>query len=1084
MKKVGLLLLTLFVSSLVINAQGVYQMWGTSREGGSANIGAIYSVASDGTNLQTRHSFRIATPGIAPRLSELVEYNGKFYGTTTGGGIGHGTIFQWDAVTNEYIMKHAFTGTGGRYPYGTMTLYNGKFYGTTNLGGTNSVGVIFEWDPATNIYTKKIDLSTAIGSSPFGAMQVYNDKLYGLTNRGGTTNEGTIYEWDPVTNIYTKKIDLTSSVSGSLPFGSLMFNGTTFYATAKYGGNGSGVILEWNPVTNACTKKFEFVWANGAAPYSDLTYYNGRYFGLTTAGGIYGAGVIFEWNPSTNVYTKRFDFSGGSGSGPQGHFTVVGNKLYALSYNGGESNYGFVIEWDPVANQMNYKSSFSNATGREPLNSFTVSSDGKLYSTTAAGGPEDAGTLFEWSPLSNTINTKISFNSNEGKYSGENLVRDGSKLYGMTKVGGKYGYGVIFEWDLSTERYTHKVDFTSAIRYPGGKLVKYGSNYYGVSEAGGSGQGTIFQWNPSTNTLTQIVAFNGVNGEAPRGDMILYGNKFYGMTLQGGSTGQGVIYECDPATNTLIKKIDFTGTNGRYSYGGLSLFGNKLYGMTFRGGANNAGVIFEWDPVSNVYSKKVELGGTNGINPYGNLTLCNNKFYGLTYAGGINSDGGVIFEWDPGTNIYARKYSFTMYGEDGSSPYGSLTLNGGKLYGVTYRGGAGASGVLFEWDPATNAYTKKSSLSRPGPAFPFYTQLLPLPAPVSSGNPGNCLSLPSITIDASNSSAWVPITNSQGDVVAEIKANGNTLGIVSSSMFINNAMVREDRSKKLFLDRNLTITPQFQPTSPVDIRLYIKNSEYLALKNALNSSGQLSGVNSISDISIFKNPVNNCSPVILQVASPVVTTISNWENDYVLSASINSFSSFYFANKSFATLPLNLLEFKGHLENNNALLSWKTDNEQNTSHFEIERSTDGFNYTTAGNVSSANVPGIHQYHFTDASITSLGVATVYYRLKQVDIGGEFNYSHVVPLTLDNTSSVSLYPNPVSNKATIYITSSKPEQLDIRIIDNIGRVVKQQQSKITAGNTSLSIDVKHLSKGVYYLDIKGITINKQFSFIKS
>ncbi len=1087
MKKVGLLLLVLFVC-LGSNAQGVYQMWGISREGGSANLGTIYSVAHDGSNLQTHHSFTVKNYGSAPKYSELVEYNGKFYGTTTGGGIGYGTIFQWDASTNEYIMKYAFTGTSGRQPFGTMAVYNGRFYGTSNIGGTNNVGVIFEWDPATNIYTKKIDLSLANGCSPYGGMKLHNDKFYGLTSRGGTTNEGTIYEWDPATNIYTKKIDLTSSTLGAFPYGSLVFNGTTFYATARYSGNGSGAILEWNPVTNVCTKKYEFVRANGATPYNDLTYYNGSYFGFTASGGLYSAGVIFEWNPATNVYIKRFDFSGTPDSGPQGHFTVVGNKLYALSYYGGGNSYGFVIEWDPVANQMSYKSSFDNATGWEPISSFTVGGDGKLYSTTAAGGSENAGTIFEWSPSTNTISTKISFNGNEGKYSKENLVRDGNKLYGMTKNGGANGTGVIFEWDLSTGIYTRKTDFTSyfasSIRYPSGKLVKYGTSYYGLSESGGIGSdGAIFQWSPVTNTLTQMAVFNSTNGEGPMGSMVLYGNKFYGMTSQGGSGGTGVIFEWDPTTNTLSKKIDLTGTNGKYPYGDLVLYDNKFYGMTYQGGINNAGVIFEWDPATNVYSKKVDLSSTNGSNPYGNLTLYNNKFYGLTSTGGTGSDGGVIFEWDPAINIYTRKYSFTMYSADGSTPYGTLTMNSEKFYGVTYRGGA-ASGVLFEWDPATNAYTKKANLSSPGPASPFYTELLPIPAPVSSGNPGHCLSLSSITIDASNSNVWVPITDLKGDVVAEIKANGNILGIVSNSMFINNGTVREDEAKRLYLDRNLTITPQVQPSSPVDIRLYIRSSEYLTLKNAVSSNGQPSGINSITDISIFKNSVNSCSSNISQVANPVASTVTNWENDYVLSASITSFSSFYFANKAFAALPLNLLDFKGRLESNNALLNWKTDNEQNTSHFEIERSINGVNYTVVGNVSSANTPGIHNYSFADPAITSLGAEVVYYRLKQIDIDKRFTYSQIVTLSIENRNVVLFYPNPVTDKANLTIILKKPEQVQLKVIDNIGRVVKQQQWNLPAGSTSLSIDMKGLMKGLYYLELIGNNvINRQLNFIK-
>lgn len=76
-----------------------------------------------------------------------------------------------------------------------------------------------------------------------------------------------------------------------------------------------------------------------------------------------------------------------------------------------------------------------------------------------------------------------------------------------------------------------------------------------------------------------------------------------------------------------------------------------------------------------------------------------------------------------------------------------------------------------------------------------------------------------------------------------------------------------------------------------------------------------------------------------------------------------------------------------------------------------------------------------------------------------------------------------YPNPVINEANLTITVNKPEKLQGRIIDNAGRVVKQQQWDIPAGSTSLPVDVKGLAKGMYWLELKGITINEKRPFIR-
>ena len=322
--------------------------------------------------------------------------------------------------------------------------------------------------------------------------------------------------------------------------------------------------------------------------------------------------------------------------------------------------------------------------------------------------------------------------------------------------------------------------------------------------------------------------------------------------------------------------------------------GEKFYGRTHAGGSNGDGVIFEWDPSTNVYTKKYDLGaGDPGFAASDLLTLKDGKFYGVIYGLGEQDRtgsfgyGGELFEWDPSTNVYTKKIDLdSVFGQQNNR---DLTLSGSKLYGIS------GFGSIFEWDPVTNIYT-----GRGGPSLhaDIDNDLTLFQAPVANGIPGSCINFPSVTIDNSNNNKWVAIADSLGDAVAEIKANGNNLGIVNASMYINNAAVREDGNKKLYLDRNITITPAVQPTSAVDIRLYIKGSEFLALKNALNSNGDSSGISSINDIRIYKNGDACSSAVSSALTNSLATTAEAWQDNYVLSASIPSFSSFYFANKS------------------------------------------------------------------------------------------------------------------------------------------------------------------------------------------
>jgi uncharacterized repeat protein (TIGR03803 family) len=369
----------------------------------------------------------------------------------------------------------------------------------------------------------------------------------------------------------------------------------------------------------------------------------------------------------------------------------------------------------------------------------------KLWGLTSQGGTggfDAPGVIFEFDPASPVFIHKQDFDGTNGAIPYGSLTLSGGKFYGMTSEGGAYGsgpgtygYGVIFELDPVTNTFTKKIDFNGTLKgaSPYGSLTLCGGKLYGMTSLGGvSSKGVIFEWDPVTTTFTKKIDFDGTaKGAYPNGSLTLSGGKFYGMTNGGGANGHGVIFEWDPVTDIYTKKFDFGGTNGADPSGSLTLSSGKFYGMTYGGGGtggNAKGVIFEWDPVTNIYTKKFNFTGTNGAypgtDPLGSLTLSDGKLYGMTQFGGAN-DLGVIFEWDPATNTYIDKIDF--YGTDvpynGSYPWGSLTLSGGKLYGMTSGGGATDQGVIFKWDPVSDEFNILIDFTDNG-FSPYYTQLL------------------------------------------------------------------------------------------------------------------------------------------------------------------------------------------------------------------------------------------------------------------------------------------------------------------------------------------------------------------------
>ncbi|HPH84954.1 MAG TPA: Ig-like domain-containing protein, partial [Ferruginibacter sp.] len=427
-----------------------------------------------------------------------------------------------------------------------------------------------------------------------------------------------------------------------------------------------------------------------------------------------GLGVLFEYDAVNNVYTKKFDFSTPNGVYPEGSLIETANgKLYGMTPGGGANNQGVLFEYDVSINVYTKKVDYSFLNGINPYSSMIKASNGKLYGLTLLGGANNQGVLFEYDANSNVYSKRFDFSSTNGSNPRGSLMEAvNGKLYGMTQNGGVNASGVLFEYNMTNNSYSKKFDFSpSNASSPFGSLIEASnSKLYGMTNQGGvNGLGVLFEYNTSNNVYIKKHDFSSANGSNPRGSLIEASNgKLYGMTVVGGASNQGVLFEYDANINSYTKKFDFSAPNGIYPEGSLIEASNgKLYGMTSGGGTNGLGVLFEYDVNSTVYTKKYDFSTANGSNPRGSLIeVTNGKLYGMTYGGGA-SNQGVLFEYDVNSNVYTKKYDFS--GNDGNNPTGSLVkANNGKLYGMTSGGGTtGFSGVLFEYDATSNVFSKK-----------------------------------------------------------------------------------------------------------------------------------------------------------------------------------------------------------------------------------------------------------------------------------------------------------------------------------------------------------------------------------------
>lgn len=174
-------------------------------------------------------------------------------------------------------------------------------------------------------------------------------------------------------------------------------------------------------------------------------------------------------------------------------------------------------------------------------------------------------------------------------------------------------------------------------------------------------------------------------------------------------------------------------------------------------------------------------------------------------------------------------------------------------------------------------------------------------------------------------------------------------------------------------------------------------------------------------------------------------------------------------------LPVKLLSFTGSYRNNITTLNWETVNEQLFDRFEVERSSNGADFTTIGikPASAVNFSAKQSYQLND-DLSSVNGSVFYYRLKMIDTDGKFKHSSVIMIRKEGKTlnGIAVNPSPVINGiATVRFSATSKATVDFRVVDMQGRVVLQQQNKVFEGNNSISLnDLSRLQPGVYTLQM--------------
>jgi hypothetical protein len=188
----------------------------------------------------------------------------------------------------------------------------------------------------------------------------------------------------------------------------------------------------------------------------------------------------------------------------------------------------------------------------------------------------------------------------------------------------------------------------------------------------------------------------------------------------------------------------------------------------------------------------------------------------------------------------------------------------------------------------------------------------------------------------------------------------------------------------------------------------------------------------------------------------------------ITSGVIASFNNrFTFGFKTFP-VPLKMISFTAVRQSGISFLHWITDNEQNVSHIEIQRSDDAINYTMIGTVAARNISYQQHYDFED-HLSIHGIT--WYRLKIVDYDAKFSYSKIIAVSeREFQSSSFIVLNPVHNAITIFNKTGQDGMFVYKLFNAAGQQLLNGKINMAINSGTVLPLPGQAATGIYLLEL--------------
>ena len=211
-------------------------------------------------------------------------------------------------------------------------------------------------------------------------------------------------------------------------------------------------------------------------------------------------------------------------------------------------------------------------------------------------------------------------------------------------------------------------------------------------------------------------------------------------------------------------------------------------------------------------------------------------------------------------------------------------------------------------------------------------------------------------------------------------------------------------------------------------------------------------------------PATGTSPVSFYVAGVAGDNDASEAGDYVYS---NTYLNI--------VLPVSFGEIKGRLNENTATIKWSTYSETGTSHFDLERSSDGINFEVIKTISATGNSNSTIYYKGIDNELPKNADIFFYRIKMVDLNGKFEYSKLISLKPSLTTYIEyIYPTVISRNEVVKIkmVSHTVQSAIVNVFSPTGQKLTGQIQVLQRGENEFVINRFILSgSGIYLVKIQ-------------